>query len=95
MQLRLQYNYLFPTRYNLTTGLYPFEGDNIYRLLENIGKTQWLAPEWLYQLDKHMADLVLGMLQAEPVKRLSLQQIRDHPYVYRTLSLGEYCFTLV
>lgn len=68
-------------RYNLTTGLYPFEGDNIYRLLENIGKTQWQAPDWLYELDAHMADLVLGMLQAEPAKRFTLQQIRDHPYV--------------
>lgn len=65
-------------RYNLTTGLYPFEGDNIYRLLENIGKCQWLAPDWLYELDSQMADLVLGMLQADPTQRLSLQQIRNH-----------------
>lgn len=67
-------------RYNLTTGLYPFEGDNIYRLLENIGKSQWLAPDLLYELDSQMADLILGMLQAEPMRRLSLQQIRDHAY---------------
>lgn len=65
-------------RYNLTTGLYPFEGDNIYRLLENIGKSQWIAPDSLYELDSQMADLVLGMLQADPKQRLSLQQIRDH-----------------
>lgn len=63
-------------RYNITTGLYPFEGDNIYRLLENIGKSQWLAPDWLYELDQNLADLVLGMLQSDPSNRLTLQQIR-------------------
>lgn len=31
--------------YNITTGSYPFEGDNIYRLLENIGKGVWSVPE--------------------------------------------------
>ncbi|XP_017104527.2 serine/threonine-protein kinase stk11 [Drosophila bipectinata] len=64
------------TLYNLATGLYPFEGDNIYRLLENIGRGQWVAPEWLYELDADFARLILGMLQADPSKRLSLQEIR-------------------
>ncbi|XP_044314514.1 serine/threonine-protein kinase stk11 [Drosophila rhopaloa] len=64
------------TLYNLATGQYPFEGDNIYRLLENIGRGQWEAPEWLYELDPDFAKLILGMLQADPNKRLSLQEIR-------------------
>ncbi|KAM8707326.1 hypothetical protein ACLKA7_011420 [Drosophila subpalustris] len=64
------------TLYNLATGLYPFEGDNIYRLLENIGRSQWIAPDWLYELDAAFANLILGMLQADPSARLSLQQIR-------------------
>ncbi|XP_030565758.1 serine/threonine-protein kinase STK11 [Drosophila novamexicana] len=64
------------TLYNLATGLYPFEGDNIYRLLENIGRSQWTAPDWLYDLDESFAKLILGMLQADPTARLSLQQIR-------------------
>ncbi|XP_062125148.1 serine/threonine-protein kinase STK11 [Drosophila sulfurigaster albostrigata] len=65
------------TLYNLATGLYPFEGDNIYRLLENIGRSQWVAPDWLYELDAAFANLILGMLQADPSARLSLQQIRQ------------------
>ncbi|PIO36663.1 hypothetical protein AB205_0166390 [Aquarana catesbeiana] len=32
-------------RYNITTGLYPFEGDNIYKLFENIGKGDYSIPE--------------------------------------------------
>ncbi|EDV92979.1 GH18529 [Drosophila grimshawi] len=64
------------TLYNLATGFYPFEGDNIYRLLENIGRSQWIAPDWLYDMDECFARLILGMLQADPSERLSLQQIR-------------------
>lgn len=64
------------TLYNLCTGKYPFEGDNIYRLLENIGKTQWVAPEFLYELDGNLAKLVIGMLQYEPTARFSICDIR-------------------
>uniref|UniRef100_A0AAQ5BHS4 Serine/threonine-protein kinase STK11 n=1 Tax=Homo sapiens TaxID=9606 RepID=A0AAQ5BHS4_HUMAN len=32
------------TLYNITTGLYPFEGDNIYKLFENIGKGSYAIP---------------------------------------------------
>lgn len=65
-------------RYNLTTGQYPFEGDNIYRLLENIGKNQWIAPDWFLKLDDKLANLTIGMLQADPNKRLTVQQIKHH-----------------
>ena len=64
-------------RYNITTGLYPFEGDNIYRLLENIGKEQWIAPDFL---DPVLADLLINMLQMEPLNRFSLQQIKNHEF---------------
>lgn len=30
--------------YNITTGLYPFEGDNIYKLFENIGRGDFTIP---------------------------------------------------
>lgn len=68
-------------RYNITTGQYPFEGDNIYRLLENIGKNQWIVPEWFQKFDSNLANLILGMLQANPLQRFSLEQIKQHPWV--------------
>lgn len=67
------------TLYNLATGNYPFEGDNIYRLLENIGKAQWVPPASMYDLDHDLTTLVLGMLQSDATQRFSLQQIRKHP----------------
>lgn len=71
----LLYNF---SRYNIITGLYPFEGDNIYRLLENIGKSQWIPPDTLYTLDNNLAELILGMLQSDPDSRYNLQQIIHH-----------------
>lgn len=65
------------TLYNITTGLYPYEGDNIYKLLENIGKCEWVAPKWL---ESRLADLLTNILQANPSQRFSLQQIRQHEW---------------
>ncbi|XP_048416004.1 serine/threonine-protein kinase STK11 isoform X2 [Stegostoma tigrinum] len=63
------------TLYNITTGLYPFEGDNIYKLFENIGKGEYTIPEDCGLL---LSDLLQGMLEYDPVKRFSIQQIRQH-----------------
>ncbi|XP_051893621.1 serine/threonine-protein kinase STK11 isoform X2 [Pristis pectinata] len=63
------------TLYNITTGLYPFEGDNIYKLFENIGKGEYTIPEECGPL---LTDLLQGMLEYDPVKRFSIQQIRQH-----------------
>ncbi|RZF42676.1 hypothetical protein LSTR_LSTR001471 [Laodelphax striatellus] len=68
------------TLYNLTTGQYPFEGDNIYRLFESIGRCQLTIPT---DLDPTLQDLLAGMLEKDPETRLSLQLIRKHPWVIR------------
>ncbi|XP_011306753.1 serine/threonine-protein kinase STK11 [Fopius arisanus] len=65
------------TLYNITTGLYPFEGDNIYRLYENIGKGEYTIPEGV---EGELASLLVGMLQKEPEKRFTIQEIRHHPW---------------
>ncbi|XP_060037455.1 serine/threonine-protein kinase STK11 isoform X2 [Erinaceus europaeus] len=63
------------TLYNITTGLYPFEGDNIYKLFENISKGDYTIPG---DCGPPLSDLLRGMLQYEPARRFSLQQIRQH-----------------
>lgn len=65
-------------RYNIATGKYPFEGDNIYRLLENIGKNQWKAPDWFQKFDLNLSSLIVGMLQSDPQNRLTLEQVKRH-----------------
>ncbi|KPP67134.1 Serine/threonine-protein kinase 11-like [Scleropages formosus] len=64
--------------YNITTSLYPFEGDNIYKLFENIGKGEYSIPEECGPL---LSDLLKGMLEYDPEKRFSIQHIRQHNWV--------------
>lgn len=63
--------------YNITTGLYPFEGDNIYRLLETIGKGVWSVPEGL---DPLLTDLLLNMLRFDANERFTIQKIHNHSW---------------
>ncbi|XP_012255968.1 serine/threonine-protein kinase STK11 isoform X1 [Athalia rosae] len=65
------------TLYNITTGEYPFEGDNIYKLYENIGKGEYKIPE---AVDSSLRSLLEGMLQKEVDRRFTLQQIRQHSW---------------
>ncbi|XP_054722116.1 serine/threonine-protein kinase STK11-like isoform X2 [Uloborus diversus] len=68
------------TLFNITTGKYPFEGDSIYKLYENIGKGEVTIPE---DLDKSLQELLSGMLQKDPNSRMTLNEAMDHCWVRR------------
>ncbi|XP_002732086.2 serine/threonine-protein kinase stk11-like [Saccoglossus kowalevskii] len=68
------------TLFNITTGKYPFEGDNIYKLFENIGKGEFTVPDECGPL---LAELLRGMLEYDPDKRFSIQQIKQHSWVQK------------
>jgi serine/threonine-protein kinase 11 len=48
---------LYFCRYNITTGLYPFEADNIYKLFECIGKGEFTIPS---DVDSNLENLLRG-----------------------------------
>ncbi|OTF84169.1 serine/threonine-protein kinase STK11-like protein [Euroglyphus maynei] len=66
------------TLFNITTGKYPFQGDNIYRLYDNISKAELTIPE---EMDYLLSDLVRAMLCKEPDERISIQRIKQHDWV--------------
>ncbi|XP_071496934.1 serine/threonine-protein kinase STK11-like [Diadema setosum] len=66
------------TLYNIVTGKFPFAGDTIYRLFENIGKGDFTIPT---DLPPHLTDLLQGMLCIEPDNRLDVQKIKEHVWV--------------
>lgn len=68
------------TLFNITTGKYPFEGDNIYRLFECIGRGKFELPP---DVEPTLGDLLCGMLRKDPQARLSLQLVRRHDWVRR------------
>ncbi|CAN8003671.1 unnamed protein product [Ixodes hexagonus] len=66
------------TLFNITTGKYPFEGDNIYKLFENIGSGVFQVPP---EVDPLLADLLKGMLDKNPQQRLALESVQHHDWV--------------
>ncbi|RVE54371.1 hypothetical protein evm_000856 [Chilo suppressalis] len=77
------------TLYNMTTGRYPFEGDNVYRLLEAIGRGEPAPPP--SSLGPALGALLSHMLKRDPTLRPTVQEIRRHAWVQATppLESGE------
>ncbi|XP_062509334.1 serine/threonine-protein kinase stk11-like [Corticium candelabrum] len=68
------------TLYNFVTGLYPFEGETVFKLFENIGIGVFTIPTDINEL---LQDLLRGLLTKDPDHRLSIQQIRQHPWMMK------------
>lgn len=64
-------------RFNIATGKYPFEGDNIFKLFEKIGEGVFEVPE---EVDELLASLLKGMLEKDPYTRFSLRDVQNHGY---------------
>jgi len=65
------------TLYNFVTGSYPFEGDTIFRLFEEIAKCEYTVPS---DVDPLLGSLLRGMLEENPEKRLTLDEVRNHDW---------------
>ncbi|CAF4899096.1 unnamed protein product [Pieris macdunnoughi] len=74
------------TLYNMTTGRYPFEGDNVYRLLEAIGRAEPVPPPAC--VGSSLSALLVHMLKRDPDLRPTVQQIRRHDWVRSIPPLG-------
>jgi len=66
------------TLYNFVTGIYPFEGETIFRLFENIAKGDFEVPR--NDVDPLLETLIRGMLGTDPDDRLGLLQVREHDW---------------
>uniref|UniRef100_A0A915Q585 non-specific serine/threonine protein kinase n=1 Tax=Setaria digitata TaxID=48799 RepID=A0A915Q585_9BILA len=63
------------TLYNMVSGEYPFEGDVIMRLFDNIAKQPLKMPSSV-QLSKPLEYLLTAMLDKDPEKRMNMHDIR-------------------
>jgi len=64
--------------YIMVIGKYPFSGNNVYTLYESISKGEYILPD---TLPPSLIDLIQAILQIDPRKRLSIQQIKAHTWV--------------
>jgi len=65
------------TLYNFSTGDYPFEGETIFKLFENIGKGEFSVPSYV---DRVLESLLRSMLAKEPVDRPDIRTIQQHDW---------------
>jgi len=66
------------TLYIMTIGKFPFEGPNVYSLFESISTGTYTIPDWL---EPNLADVICSMVKVDFEKRISIQEIRDHPWM--------------
>lgn len=69
--------------FELTTGKLPFPGDEI-TMRSNIqnGKVEYIP-----DMNPQLKDLISKILKVDPNKRLSLKEIKEHPYIIENLKL--------
>eukprot|EP00177_Eucheuma_denticulatum_P005797 GFKZ01010582.1.p1 GENE.GFKZ01010582.1~~GFKZ01010582.1.p1 ORF type:complete len:538 (-),score=94.25 GFKZ01010582.1:516-2066(-) len=63
--------------YAMVTGRLPFDDDNIQRLLQKVQAGQYHLPS---DLPKELRDLIRSMLTVDPERRISLKEIKLHPW---------------
>jgi serine/threonine protein kinase len=66
------------TLFNMISGKFPFDGDSIYNLFENIAKGVYTVPE---EADTLLADLISKILEKDPAQRLTLEKIEGHNWL--------------
>jgi serine/threonine protein kinase len=78
------------TLYQLTTGVLPFQGQTVHQIFESIRSKSISFPDFI---DKNIINLLVGMLDKNPLKRWSIKQIRDcewfkkkHPIIKEELA---------
>jgi 5'-AMP-activated protein kinase catalytic alpha subunit len=63
--------------YALLCGTLPFDDESIPNLFKKIKSGMYSLPSHLSQSSR---DLILRMLVVDPMKRISIQEVRQHPW---------------
>eukprot|EP01113_Clastostelium_recurvatum_P032458 TRINITY_DN4177_c0_g1_i1.p1 TRINITY_DN4177_c0_g1~~TRINITY_DN4177_c0_g1_i1.p1 ORF type:complete len:718 (+),score=162.91 TRINITY_DN4177_c0_g1_i1:287-2440(+) len=63
--------------YALLTGKLPFDDDNIRKLLSKVKAGVFTMPQFLH---KDAQDLITRMLTADPAKRITMAEVKAHPW---------------
>jgi len=69
------------TLYYSITGVFPFEGNTVYTVIENIAKAEILIPDWIVDDHPALHDLLNGMLNPSKNKRYDIHTILKHQWI--------------
>ncbi|CAJ0582007.1 unnamed protein product, partial [Mesorhabditis spiculigera] len=78
------------TLYNLVTGIYPFEGEVIMRLFENIIEQPLTIPD--IKLSSEVATLLEGLLAKDPLSRLTIANIYKQDWMLLDFRLPKFAW---
>ena len=65
--------------YLMIVGDFPFQGKDLRELVRNILKSNFTVPDYVSPLFK---DLIYKILEKNPDNRLTIQQIKEHPWMH-------------
>ena len=71
--------------YTMLVGRYPFHDSDTSSLFAKIRMGEYKVPEWVRSRARH---LILALLQRDPARRLSIEDVLAHPW------LNRYCIHL-
>ena len=66
----------------MVCGSFPFDDDSIPSLFSKIKEGKYFMPDFI---SADVKDLINRMLQPNPVKRISIQEIKEHPWYLKDL----------
>lgn len=81
------------TLYNMVSGEYPFEGEVIMRLFDNIANQPLQMPQNV-QLSRSLEYLLTAMLDKDPEKRINMHDIRRCEWYKRKVNVVRSYFHL-
>jgi len=79
----------------IVTGEYPFAGNTVYTLFENIARAEYVLPSSLQRDHPQLAILITGMLEPDKNKRLSVSDIIHHQWLQSSVHDGEESLEIV
>jgi serine/threonine protein kinase len=59
----------------MISGKFPFDGDSIFHLFENIAKCEYQVPD---EADTILSELMQGIMEKDPDERFTMSQIKVH-----------------
>ena len=66
----------------MVCGSLPFDDDSMSSLFNKIKEGRYYMPNYI---TSEVKDLINRMLQPNPVKRISMREIKDHPWYLKNL----------
>lgn len=66
----------------MVCGSLPFDDDSMSALFNKIKEGKYYMPNYISQ---EVKDLINRMLQPNPVKRITMKEIKDHPWYSKNL----------